>query len=73
MKDNGTIKRIDRIIMRIDLNNVLGIMKRQSGILLRIDGILGAEYSFGCIFVGSASDFFPIVTVLGFVFFVDLS
>ena len=45
MKDNGTIKRIDRIIMRIDLNNVLGIMKRQSGILLRIDGILGAEYS----------------------------
>ena len=45
MKDNGTRKRIVRIITRIDLNEVLGIMPRQNGILLRINGILGAEYS----------------------------
>lgn len=45
-KENGTIKRIVRIIMRIALdNNNLGIMSRQTGILLRINGIQGAEYS----------------------------
>ena len=42
MKDNGTINWIVRIIMRIALDNALGIMTRQSSILLRIDGILGA-------------------------------
>jgi len=45
MKDNGTRKRIVRIIMRIGTNYSLGILPRQAGILLRIDGILRAEYS----------------------------